>query len=297
MARKSRRATVEAGFEEACALIALDQIQPLRMVSEAHKKSPRYQQIVTSISEVGIVEPPVVARDRREPGKYLLLDGHLRIAALKERGVQEVVCLIAKDDEAVTYNRRINRLAIIQEHRMIRRALARGVSEERLAKTLNLDVGSIQRRCRLLDGICAEAADILRDKHVPMQSLTELKRLQPVRQIEAAELMVAMNKYTTSYARSLVAATPEAQLVESRKPRRRSGLSEEQAQLMARESTSLDRELRVIEQSYRADHLELVLARGFVSKLLGSAKVVRYLAMHQPEILSELQRMTSAPPT
>ena len=30
----------------------------------------------------------------------------------------------------------------------------------------------------------------------------------PLRQIEAAELMVAMNKYTIGYAKSLLAATP-----------------------------------------------------------------------------------------
>ena len=36
----------------------------------------------------------------------------------------------------------------------------------------------------------------------------------PLRQIEAAELMVAMNKYTISYAKSLLAATPQTQLVE-----------------------------------------------------------------------------------
>ena len=43
--------------------------------------------------------------------------------------------------------------------------------------------------------------------------------MAPLRQIEAAELMVAMNKYTISYAKSLLAATPQAQLVECDKPK------------------------------------------------------------------------------
>ncbi len=90
-----------------------------------------------------------MARDRSEPGKYLLLDGHLRIEVLKDMGETEVVCLISTDDEAFTYNKRVNRIAIIQEHRMILKAIERGVSEERIAKVLNVDVASIKRKRRL----------------------------------------------------------------------------------------------------------------------------------------------------
>ena len=35
--------------------------------------------IADSIAEVGIIEPPVVFPDRRQPCTYLLLDGHLRV--------------------------------------------------------------------------------------------------------------------------------------------------------------------------------------------------------------------------
>ena len=57
-----------------------------------------------------------------------------------------MVCLISTEDEAFTYNKRINRLAIIQEHRMIIKAIERGVPEERIAKALNVDVASIKRK-------------------------------------------------------------------------------------------------------------------------------------------------------
>ena len=116
-----------------------------------------------------------MTRDRNDPGKYLLLDGHLRIEALKDRGETEVVCLISIEDEAFTYNKRVNRIAIIQEHRMILKAIERGVSEQRLAKSLNVDVASIKRKRRLLDGICSEAAEILTDKHVAIHALVEFK--------------------------------------------------------------------------------------------------------------------------
>lgn len=69
-----------------------------------------------SIGEVGIVEPLVVARQQDDNEPYMLVDGHLRHAALLDLGTSGAPCLIADDDEAFTYNKRINRLATIQEH-------------------------------------------------------------------------------------------------------------------------------------------------------------------------------------
>ena len=290
MPRKSLT-EVPMGFEKATRRLPIADIQPLKIVSAVIKKSPKYARIVASIGEIGIVEPPVVTPDRKDEGKYLLLDGHLRIEALKDRGEAEVVCLISIEDEAFTYNKRVNSIAIIQEHRMIIKAIERGVSEERLAKSLNLDVASIKRKRRLLDGICGEVADLLKDKYIAIHALVELRKLAPLRQIEAAELMVAMNKYTIGYAKSLVAATPQDQLADGYKPKKVRGLTSEQIALMERETANLDREFRIAEQSYGMDHLDLVIANGYISKLVGNAKVVRYLGMHQKEILLEFQKL------
>jgi ParB-like chromosome segregation protein Spo0J len=240
MGRRPALSTVKQAFEETQLRIPIAQIQPLKLVTPAIKKTPKYLQIVASIREVGLVEPPVVARDRSDPGKYLLLDGHLRIDVLKDMGESDVTCLISIDDEAFTYNKRVNRLAMIQEHRMIVKAVQRGVPEERIAKALNVDVQSIVRKRKLLDGICPEVAEILKDQHIAIATFTELRKLVPLRQIEAAELMVAMNKFTINYAKSLVAATPQEQLVETDKPKHVRGLSEEQIALMERESVSLE---------------------------------------------------------
>ncbi len=278
-------------FEGAKLRIEIAQIQPLKIVSPAIKKTPKYAQIAASVREVGLVELPVVARDRSDPGKYLLLDGHLRIDVLKDMGQTDVLCLVSTDDEAFTYNKRVNRLAMIQEHRMILKAVQRGVPEERIAKALNVDVSSIMRKRRLLEGICPEVADILKDKHLAINAFTELRKMAPLRQIEAAELMVAMNKYTVSYARSLLAATPQSQLVDVDKPKHVKGLTDEQVALMERELVSLEREFRIAEKSYGTDHLDLVLTNGYLSKLLGNARVVRYLAQHHRDILTEFQKL------
>lgn len=174
---------------------------------------------------------------------------------------------------------------------MILKALERGASEERIASALNVDVGSIKRKRRLLDGICPEAAELLKDRHIALNAFWELKKMVPMRQIEAAEIMIAMNRFTIGYVRSLVAATPATHLVAGRKPRTTRGLSGEQLSLMEREAGNLDRELKIAEQSYGTDHLDLVLVRGYLGRLLGNAKVVRYLAQWHQEILAEFQKI------
>ncbi|MBR0947064.1 ParB N-terminal domain-containing protein [Bradyrhizobium liaoningense] len=286
--------SVRMGFEERTAMVRLSDIQPLKLVSEEVRRSPKYRQIAASVGEIGLVEPPVVARSRDGQGKFLLLDGHLRLEVLRERGLLEVECLISTEDEAFTYNKRVNRIAIIQEHRMILKAIENGVSEARIAKALNVDVASIRRRRKLLDGICAEAVDLLKEKHLTLNSFSELRKLAPIRQIEAAELMIAMNNFSNSYVRSLVAATPRNQLATGYTPRAPKGLSDEQLALMERESASLAREFKVAEQTYGTDHLDLVLAVGYVSKLLRNGRVVGYLARHFQELLFEFQRITES---
>jgi hypothetical protein len=185
----------------------------------------------------------------------------------------------------------VNRLAIIQEHKMILKAIERGVPEVRIASALNVDVNTLRHKIRLLDGICPEAADLLKDKHVASNTFWSLRRMVPIRQIEAAELMVAMNKFTASYASALLAATPQAQLVNTRKPKAVKGLSDEQMSLMERESANLEREFKIAEQSYGTDHLDLVVAKGYLAKLLRNARVVRYFAQHHQEYLSEFQKI------
>lgn len=291
MSGKKPPAPVRLAFEEASLRIPIDAIMPLRAVSAGVKKSVKYGQIAASIAEVGIIEPPVVARDAGDTGRYHLLDGHLRVEIMRERGENEVVCLVATDDEAFTYNKRVSRIAIIQEHKMILNAVKKGVSEERLARALNVDISNIRVKRNLLVGICPEAADLLKDRHVPIQVFTELRFLKPVRQVEVAQAMITMNRFSVSYARSLVASTSDDQLVAG-KPRRVPGLTEDQVATMQRESENIDRQFRLVEQSYGSDHLDLMLAAGYVNRLLGNVRVVRFLAQHHADILAEFQKLS-----
>jgi len=284
--------TIVTAFSDSTVRVALGDLNPLRPVTDAVRRTRKYSQIIASVREIGMVEPLMIASDRKAVGKYLVLDGHLRLEVLKELGEEDALCLVAADDEAYTYNNRINRLAIIQEHKMILRAIERGVPEDRLATALNVKIDNIRRKRRLLDGISADAAALLEDKHVSINAFDTLKRMGPERQVEVAQNMVTMNRFTISYARTLLAGTPDSQLAAGRRRIKPRGVTDEQLVLMQKESANLDREFRLIEESYGPDHLDLVLAKGYLGRLVSNERISRYLKQHHKDILSELIQIT-----
>ena len=193
---------IRAAFESETVSVDLADLVPLRQIEPKVLKGPKFHQILSSVQEVGIIEPPTVVRQEGGTGKYYLVHGYLRVEALRILEVPSVICLVATDDEVYTGNKRINRLAPIQEQRMIVKAIERGVSEERIAQVLNLNVSSIRRKRSRLDGICPEAANLLRDRQCPYETFRCLKKMKPLRQIEAVELMVGMNNFSVSCSKS-----------------------------------------------------------------------------------------------
>ena len=55
---------------------------------------------------------------------------------------------------------------------------------------------------------------------------------------------------------------------------------------------NLQRDIKLIEDSYGPDHLNLVLVRGYLVSLLSNDGIVRYLAQYHSEILGEFQKMS-----
>lgn len=282
---------VKLAFEAETVVVPLTRIVALKVLRPGMKESRKYAQIVGSVRAIGLVEAPVVAPDPTRPGTYFLLDGHLRIEALRDLGIADVECIVSTDDETYTYNKRINRLAAVQEHRMIVRNVERGVPEDRIAEALGLDVATIRRRFRMLEGICADAVSMLKDTTCPQAVFDILRRMAPIRQVEAVELMVGQNNFTLMFAKALLVATPEKQIVDPRKRKKadNSAVTTEQLVKMERELANLQSQVKSVEDTYGVDNLHLTVAKGYVTKLLGNARVVRWLAQNRQEYLSEFQ--------
>ena len=271
--------------------LPLASILPVRKFSPAITKTDKYRRIAASVREVGIIEPLIVYPQANGSTQYILLDGHVRLAILKEMRLEKVNCLVALDNDAFTYNHKVSQLSAIQEHFMIMEAIRQGVSEELIAKTLAVDVAAIRRKRDLLDGICPEAVQLLKEKRASAGAFREMRKVKPMRQIEMAELMLAANNFSASYARCLLAATPQEQLLEPDKPKDVGGLSPEDMSRMEREMENLGQDLRSVEESHGRNVLNLVLVVGYLKKLLDNARVVRYLSQHCAEILAEFQKI------
>jgi hypothetical protein len=288
---KLPKSPIKIGFETEVVTLALNQIIPLKIIPPSIRHSVKYKQILASVKEVGIIEPLVVSPCNEGKGQYYLLDGLLRLEVIKELGEKNIACIVSTDDESFTYNKHINRISTIQEHRMIVRAVERGVSEAKIASALNVDVKSIILKRKMLDGICKEAIELLKDKMVSGGVFRVLKKMVPMRQIECAELMNSMNVYSVPYAKALLAGTPKDKLTEPDKPKKIKGIDEEQMARMQAEMLSLQDEYRLIEETLGTNVLNFTVAKGYIAKLMDNAKVLKYLGQNHPEIFDEFQKI------
>jgi len=274
--------------------IGIEKLLLLRKIAPGTRSSVKYRRIAASIREVGIIEPLVVYPQKNGNGGYMLLDGHMRLDILKEAGQQSVDCLIALDDESFTYNHKVNRLSAIQEHFMLIQAVKSGVSEQSIAAALDVDVAKIREKKNLLVGICSEAVQLLRGKPATAGSLRQLRKAKPMRQIEMAELMCASNNFSVGYGKCLIAATPQDQLIEAEHAKEVDGLLPADIARMEREMEAISGDFKQIEETHGKNVLNLVIAVGYLKKLLDNARIVRYLAGNYPELLAEFQKTSES---
>lgn len=277
------------GFDLETYQVPLDHLLPSKKIMDGAMSTRKYKQVVSSIHEIGLIEPLSVIQPDLKKSEFLLLDGHLRVLALKELGMETAPCLMAKDDETFSYNHRINRLSTVQEHYMLRRAIDRGVSRERLARAFNVNLSSINRRINLLEGICPEAIDLLQDKQFTPDVTRILRNMKAARQVEAVELMVASNTITVAHAEALLKATPPEQRADLKPAERDKTSPIEQIFKLEKEMSQVQTQYKDAEQNYGSDLLNLVVAKGYLTKLLANEAVKSYIQRHEPEILEQFE--------
>ncbi|RQS04955.1 chromosome partitioning protein ParB [Burkholderia sp. Bp9002] len=284
-----RNRPVESGFNSEWFDVPLNVLHASKALPPRVKQSVKYAQIRSSVEVIGLVEPVVVIPHASVPGHFSILDGHLRVEVLNDLGRDRVRCLISKDDEGLTYNKRVNRLAAIQEYNMIVRVYESGVTVERLAAALGLSAGTIRDRFRMLDGICDEAIKLLSDKRVPRRVFSILRQMKPFRQIDAAHAMINLDNYSGKFALALLETTPEDQLADTVEKRPEKSGTIEAIQRLERELAVLQADTKLLEENYGPDSLKLVVIKTYVASLLDNARVVRWLAQFRSDYLQQLQ--------
>lgn len=288
---------VKHAFKKIVVSVPLAQILPTYQTSKKQLQSPKFKCILASIHELGVIEPLAVHLSTTADGGgypcYILLDGHLRLEALRQLGATEALCLQATDDEGFTYNRQINRLTPIQEHKMILETISKGVSAEKIAQTLNVNVDRIRAREKLLNGIAPEVADMLKNRMVSQSVFRTLRKMKPIRQIETAEMMISANCFTARYAEMVLVATRSELLVSAKKKNNGEASAEDIAR-MEREMEKLYHDYRLVEDTLGETMLVLVVTKGYIAKLMRNPAVTAYFKRYEPDLASELSAVMDA---
>jgi len=269
--------------------VPMGQLLPSKKVPDAARGGRKYHQIVSSIRELGLIEPLSIIQP--DPGKqeFILLDGHFRLLALKELGIESAPCLIAKDDETYSYNHRINRLSTVQAHYMLKRAIDMGVSKERLARAFDVNHTAINRRISLLEGICAQAVALLEDAQFTPEVTRVLSKMKAERQVEAVELMVASNTISVAHVQALLKATPPEQRSDLRAHKKIKTAPIEQIVKLEKEMNQVHTQYKDAEDHYGSDLLNLVLAMGYLTTLIENETVKSFIGRHEPGILGHFE--------
>ncbi len=279
-------------FEMRKQTVDVSKLLPTKVIKE-HTNIRRFRAIVDSLPEVGLIEPLMVY-PQKSGESWLVLDGHLRLLALKQLGWKTVEIIVASEDDRFTYNARVNRLPPIQAHKMIVKAVKNGVKPERIAKALSMPMETVNTLINLLDGVNAEATELLRDKHITAEAIRLLRKVSNLRQIEIAEVMVSANNFTKSYAEALVLATPKDQMLSPQEPKKKAGLTAEELSRMEREMESLEKDFKGIEANYTENMMSLTLGRGYIKRLLENNRLLRHLREHHSELLPEFEAIAAA---
>ena len=115
--------------------------------------------------------------------------------------------------------------------------------------------------------------------------------MKSARQIEAVELMIAANSITAAHADALLKATPPEQRsdVQPPKPEEPKGDPLEQIVRLEKEMNQVQVKYKDAEENYGSELLNLVVAKGYLTRLASNAAVKSYIDRHAPEILEHFE--------
>jgi hypothetical protein len=176
---------------------------------------------------------------------------------------------------------------------MIVRAIDKGVDPQRIAKALDVDVERVREGERLLEGIAPETVELLKSRMVSRGVFSVLRKMKPLRQIETAEMMISAGRLTVPYAKMILAATRSDALVAGKKSFH-PDVNPVDIARMERQMDKLYQDYRSVEDCLGETMLVLVVAKGYVTRLLRNSAVKSYLERHHGDLLIELAGLMKA---
>jgi gas vesicle protein len=177
---------------------------------------------------------------------------------------------------------------------MIRTSIARGASEQRIAAVLRVDVKRIRQSLHLLDGVAPEAVKMLRDRQVTPAVFKILRKMKPMRQLEAVEMMAAANRFSPTYAKMVLVTSRPEHLVAPLKSKKTAEIAEEDIVRMEQEMERLHQDYQAVEDGIGDTMLTLVVAKSFMTRLLRNKNIQDHLKRHHGDLIESLMSTMEA---
>ena len=152
----------------------------------------------------------------------------------------------------------------------------------------------IRERQNMLRGIAPEAVELLKEKMIGIQVFGLLRKMKPMAQIGAVEMMISANRYTVAYTKVLLASMQPEKLVLPEKQTVLKGVSPEDIARMEREMERLQQQYRNVEENLGDTMFTLVVAKGYLTKLLKNDTIADYLNRHHGSMLGETRTVMDA---
>lgn len=276
-------------FGDSFVYLDVEKLEASKELIDNVKKSHKYHQILSSIDEIGIIEPIVVFYDKLQE-KTKILDGHLRVEALRELHIEKAPCIISSINDAYTPNKQVNHINVVEEHRMIIKALSK-VSAEKLSAALGISVESVKDKANALNGIDPSVISRLSDKQVPRATFDVLRKMKPIRQIEATGTMINFDNFSKNFAMSILNSTPPSLLINRNKNGAYNRDIRKTILRLEQEMATTTEETDRIKSEYSSNMLRFVIIQSYIVKLLNNSKVLHWLLENESDYLNELRRI------
>lgn len=252
--------------------------------------SMKFKQIAVTVREIGLIEPVIVFVDKK--GEKRILDGHLRIEVLKDLEIKKVHCLISPVEDSYTYNKRVNRITIVQEQKMLLRAVEAGVPVEKLCSVLGVSIKTIQSKLRISEGIAPEVLALLAEKNVPQALFGLLKKLKPYKQIEVVDTLVSINNFTRKFVESMLHAIPQEHFIDAGHAKEEANDFRRYLERLQKDMVSVQNETSKLDDEYSDNTFKLVVIKGHLERILSKAEILHWLYDNYPDYLSVFKQVT-----
>lgn len=194
-------------------------------------------------------------------------------------------------NDAFTPNKQVNHINVVEEHRMIIKSLAK-VSIEKLSAALGISVDAIKDKANVMNGIDPSVIAKLSDKPIPKATFDVLRKMKPIRQIEAVGTMINFDNYSKKFAMSILDATPSSMIVNKGKNTPYKKDIKKTILRLEQEMATTSEETKKLQTEYGSDMLKFVIIQSYINKLLGNSKVLHWFLENEVDYLNELKRIS-----